>query len=648
MTNSENIATVSESIDRSENSTVDTVSNLEQRISIDQQSQVGFNPERLVPNQTYVECGVEKLTALCQSVGLSDQTAQIIAVFRGITSSWGNKQVGDKSGWQSDVSDDCAPFEFSLALDPDRIELRILIEAQGQAADLQSNWQAGLELNQYLAKNYQVNLDRFEQIADLYTPTNAAAKFSMWHAVCFYPDKAPTFKIYLNPQAQSRSRSAAVIEESMVRLGFPNAWTGLAEIAAQRGPEQDEFVYFSLDLSAHNQSRVKIYLRHYDATSADLEKAFSLAQNYVLGDVTEFCQTLIQNQDSFASKPMASCFAFVEGNNDRPIGATLCVPIGYYVSNDQVVSEHLYQYLSQHNLQTETYTMALKAFATRSLDSGCGMHSHLSLRRENQQRRVTVYLNPEINCVRSQSIELKPTEIETIIWRSPLSIEEKALAYDESSIVDHPFLQRFQREPMNMTNLWLLFANGRKSVVAPFVRRLASTIDRSKNEEIRSILTKQLNEELGNGDPSQVHLVLFDKLFLALNSYKPAFVSEQMLEPGHELGRRLDALFFDPNPDVGVGAAIVMEIRGKQIDQFMENEFVTRTTMDRSSLEWLHLHAEIEIEHADESLDLARLIISSQGDEVAAQNGAKMTADAMWSFCDGMYRVCFMQTTPVV
>jgi Tryptophan dimethylallyltransferase len=244
MNNSENIATVSESIDRSENSTVDTVSNLEQRISIDQQSQVGFNPERLVPNQTYVECGVEKLTALCQSVGLGDQTAQIIAVFRGITSSWGNKQVGDKSGWQSDVSDDCAPFEFSLALDPDRIELRILIEAQGQAADLQSNWQAGLELNQYLAKNYQVNLDRFEQIADLYPPTNAAAKFSMWHAVCFTADQAPAFKVYLNPQAQSRSRSAAVIEESMVRLGFTHAWPTLAETAAQRGPDQDEFVYF--------------------------------------------------------------------------------------------------------------------------------------------------------------------------------------------------------------------------------------------------------------------------------------------------------------------------------------------------------------------------------------------------------------------
>jgi pyrroloquinoline quinone (PQQ) biosynthesis protein C len=187
-----------------------------------------------------------------------------------------------------------------------------------------------------------------------------------------------------------------------------------------------------------------------------------------------------------------------------------------------------------------------------------------------------------------------------------------------------------------------LFANGREAVVEPFVRRLASVIDRVNDKHIGCILTKQLNEELGNGDPSQVHRVLFDRLFLALEANKPESVTAQMLAPGRELNQRLDELFFDPNHSVGVGSAIVMEIRGKQIDQFMEKEFVTRTTVDSDSLSWLTLHAEIEIEHADESLELASLITKSDGDEKAARQGAKMTADAMWNFCDGMYRVCFM------
>ena len=168
MANFDDISTVSGLIDRPENISSDTAFHLEHQISIERHPQTGFDPEQLVPTQTYVECGIEKLTALCESVGLSSKTAQIIEIFRSITTSWGNKTVGDPT-WQSDVSDDAAPFEFSLALDSDSVELRVLVEAQGSEATLQANWQAGLELNQYLAATYHVNLDRFNQIADLFS-----------------------------------------------------------------------------------------------------------------------------------------------------------------------------------------------------------------------------------------------------------------------------------------------------------------------------------------------------------------------------------------------------------------------------------------------------------------------------------------------
>jgi pyrroloquinoline quinone (PQQ) biosynthesis protein C len=101
-------------------------------------------------------------------------------------------------------------------------------------------------------------------------------------------------------------------------------------------------------------------------------------------------------------------------------------------------------------------------------------------------------------------------------------------------------------------------------------------------------------------------------------------------------------LFVDSNPYVCVGSAIVMEILGKQLDQFMEREFLTRTNVDSHSLTWLNLHAEIEIEHANESIELARMIVNSGGDEEATRQGAEVTANGTWSFCDGMYRICFM------
>jgi DMATS type aromatic prenyltransferase len=617
---------------------IETANSLGTHSGIERSTQVGFDPEQLGSTPTYIEAGVEKLTSLAVAVGLKDKLPQIIEIFRAMTASWGERKVGEKSSWQSDVSDDSAPFEFSIALDPQKTELRVLVEAQGSDPNLQSNWQAGLALNQYLSEHFNISVDRFQQIEDLFVPTNPEAKFSMWHAACFYLDKEPAFKLYLNPQAQQKSRAAAVVEESLVRLGFSRSWPGLAETAAQRGPNKDEFTYFSLDLASHSNARVKIYLRHYDATVEDLEAALSLADNYVAGDATEFCQSLTPIKGRFTKKPIASCFSFIEGNEERPSIGTLYIPIGYYTPNDRVAAERLQQYSLHYNLPNSVYENVLQAFATRLLDRKSGMQSHISLRRDNQQRRVTVYLNPEVNLVRSSELE---TNANTP-WMRQLSIEETALHYDNTSIVDHPFLQRLHREPVNMTHLWLLLANGREAVVAPFVRRLAIAVNRIDNEDIRCILTKQLNEEMGNGDPAQIHLVLFDRLFLALEPHKPASVTEQMLSPGHELSQRLDALFSDPNPYICVGSAIIMEILGKQLDQFMEQEFMMRTTVDRPSLEWLNLHAEIEIEHANESLDLARIVVNSGGDEVATRQGAEMTADGTWNFCDGMYRVCFM------
>jgi DMATS type aromatic prenyltransferase len=605
---------------------------------IDRSAQAGFNPEELVPKLTYVEAGIEKLTALCHAVGLKDKTAQAIEIFRAMTSSWGDRKIGDNSSWHSDVSDDFSPFEFSIAFKENRAELRILLEAQGAEPNLQSNWEAGLKLNQYLAERYNVSLDRFRQIEDLFVPTNPDAKFTIWHAVCFYPDKEPEFKLYLNPQSQHNHRAAAVVEDSLVRLGFPHAWIGLAEIAAQRGPDQDNFVYFSLDLSSPAQARVKVYLRHYDATVADLEKALSLADNYVAGDATEFCQALTPQQELFTSKPIVSCFSFIEGNKDRPSSGTLYVPIGHYTSSDLVVSDRIHQYFIQHSLSSTTYNRALQAFAIRPLNSGCGMHSHISIQRKQQQSWVTVYLNPEVYTVRQNSLEAD----KILAKNTSRSIEATAWHYETNSIADHPFLQRLQREPVNLTHLWLLFANGREGIVANFTRRLASVIGRIDHEHICCILTKQLNEELGNGDISKVHRELFDRLILALEPHKPQFVTAEMLAPGDELSQRLESLYADPNPYIGVGAAIVMEIRGKQIDEVMSKEFRTRTNVDRSSLLWLNLHEELEIGHAEEALELASIVGKGDGDNHAGQKGAEMTANALWNFFNGMYRLCFM------
>jgi DMATS type aromatic prenyltransferase len=638
MSNSEYKSTTSVSIDANENISKDLELPLENRHSIDQQSQVGFDPEGLIPAKTYVEVGIEKLTALCDSLGMNAKLAEVVEIFRAMTISWSDRQVGESVEWPSDVSDDGSPFEFSIALDPDKVELRVLVEAQGQDPNLQSNWQAGLELNQYLAAHYNVSLDRFAQVADLFVPTNADAKFSMWHSACFYPDKPSAFKLYLNPQSQHKSRSAAIVEESLVRLGFTHAWPTLAETAAQRGPDQDEFVYFSLDLAAHDRARVKVYLRHHDATPAELESALSAARNYVPGDAIEFCQAMAPGQTSFSQKSAITCFALVEGDSITPSSGTLYLPISNYATDDRAVCDRIDLYFIEHSLPVSKYQSVIQSVAARRLDLGVGMHSYISLRREQQQRRVGIYVNPEVNAVRPPVTTLATSKQ---LVMSSKSIEEMVYSYRTASVEDHPFFQRLHREPPNLTNLWLLFANFQEGIVDHFTRRLALVVAHIDNEYIRCILAHQLNEELGNGDVSKIHRKIFDRLKSALESHQPSLVTSEMLVPALKLSECLEEMCSNPNPYIGVGSAIMMELRGEQRDKIVTQE-LSRTNLESSVKSWFYLHGEIEANHVDEVIELARQIDNSDGDREAVSQGLKITSDALWRFCNNMYRVCFM------
>jgi pyrroloquinoline quinone (PQQ) biosynthesis protein C len=456
----------------------------------------------------------------------------------------------------------------------------------------------------------------------------------MWHSACFYPDKPSAFKLYLNPQSQHKSRSAAIVEESLVRLGFTHAWPTLAETAAQRGPDKDEFVYFSLDLAAHTHARVKVYLRHHNATPAELESALSAARNYVPGDAIEFCQAMAPGQTSFSAKPAISAFSWVESDNATPSSSTLHIPISNYAIDDRAVCDRLDLYLIEHNIPVTKYQSVLKAFAKRSLETGIGMHSYTSLRREQQQRRVALYLNPEINIVRSSA------EIVNQASQYLPSLEDLVHHYEEHTVAHHPFLQRLQRESVNPQYLWLLFANIHEAVVPHFTRWLANIIARLDDERIRSILAKQLNEELGNGDTDRTHRRLFEQLMSGIDDWEVESFTTEMLIPGKEFSNQLEKIYLDSNPYVGVGAVTLMEIHAKQFDLCVGEQF-RKTDVNMAVIKWLTLHEELEVDHADESLDIARFIADSEEGVIVARRSVEITRTASWKFLDGVYRLCY-------
>lgn len=341
---------------------------------------------------TYLEYGSQKLRSLIDICGMKHKTSEIIEVFQQMTLGWGNELIQEQPLWLSGIADDHTPFEFSVAIDRNEPELRILCESQREGFNLISNWRAGMQFNYWLMENYGASLTRLNQVSDLFFPEDESAHFAMWHGACFLPDQKPEFKVYLNPQAQGKERTNDLVKEALKRLGLKESWDAVEAVLKEQDTSKNEIKYFSLDLSAKPEARVKIYWLHHDITVDKLEKIHSIARNYVAGDVTEFCQAIA----SIRRGAICSCFSFVESNTGIPNTVTTHIPLTLYAGNDAVMRDRIHNYLVEKNLPASIYDSSLKAVAIRPLSERSGINSYISFRRDKQQKpRVTVYLAVE-------------------------------------------------------------------------------------------------------------------------------------------------------------------------------------------------------------------------------------------------------------
>ena len=342
----------------------------------------------LLGGKSFWDCGAERLQALAEQIGFEASDVGVAEeVFRCLLAPWADLPVGATPRYASDISDDHTPFEFSLAIDGGRPELRFLVEAQASQPSLSANWEKAREVNTALEARYGISLDRLRAIESFYTPMDRSCRFGAWHAVCFRKGSKPDFKIYLNPQAQGKKHAFVIVAATMSRLGFDEAYSVLAE-----RPE-DEIKYFSLDLAENAGARVKVYTAHHGAYSPDLEHALSYARDYVPGEATRFCRAMTGGDGPFGGRPVLTCLSFVDGN-PMPTTGTLHIPVRAYADNDLVARDRIIEYLDQES--ASVYSKALEAFANRPLGDGVGMQAYASLRQQSGARRVTVYLATEL------------------------------------------------------------------------------------------------------------------------------------------------------------------------------------------------------------------------------------------------------------
>ncbi|GAA4215299.1 tryptophan dimethylallyltransferase family protein [Actinocatenispora rupis] len=296
--------------------------------------------------------------------------------------------------WPSDISDDHSPVEFSVALDHgQRPTVRILGEAVADDPGCEANLAAAQRLLQRWSRRYNLDLSRYEKIADLFLSTPPVSPFALWFSLVFRHQHPPQIKVYLNPQCRDAHHSWHLVAEAMQRLGLGAAHRTLASAARRPGAG---FSFVALDLHHGARSRIKIYLSHTPtATAEDAVAAAVAVPGIDLDEVAQFCRLAAGDSIGHGARPLVSGFTFVQSDTDQPSGYSLYVPIRCHVTDDAQARDRALTLAHRYGHDAGLIDRAIAGVARRDLADGVGLIPHVSLRLGAHPPGLTVYLSSE-------------------------------------------------------------------------------------------------------------------------------------------------------------------------------------------------------------------------------------------------------------
>lgn len=340
---------------------------------------------------TFLDVALARFDALCAAVSIPvSARARSSRVIQEMLTPWGELPIGSTPPTSSNITDDHGPIEFSLALNGEEPEVRLLFEVLGQSDSMIDHWEQACLLNERLGRRGDVALERLACVQELFAPRAKDARFAMWHSVCVAANGKLRFKVYLNPQVQGRGRASFVVAEAVRRLGFSRACA--QRVACLRRPD-DELRFFSLDLDPSPDARVKIYKVHHGAARCDIESELGAAQHASPEAISEFWQAFAPGSGVCRGLPV-STYLSLTSDSEQPTTATMHFPVRGYAETDQQIYERVCGLL--RGSACGAYQRAMAAFATRPLDAGLGMQSYVSVRQHAGPQRLTVYLSPEL------------------------------------------------------------------------------------------------------------------------------------------------------------------------------------------------------------------------------------------------------------
>lgn len=362
-----------------------------------------------------------QLDALCAATGLDAKRDEIRALFREMARSWGDERLDETPLW-SGISEDCSPAEFSVVFGGSRPELRFLVEAHAPDASPRSYWAAGEALTARLRGPLKLETARLDRVADLFLPTGPDEEvfFAAYHAVVFWPDKAPMAKIYLNPAAHGRAHASEVAREAFERLGVAQAWSQISPFLDAR---HVQVASISVDLSPGEGGRVKVYLQHRGVSLDHIEQVCALAVDYTPGDARRLFSAVAGPEGGDqVTRSVVTTHHLTEPFAPRPGRVALHVPAWPYSPDEVTLQEGIRGLLASCGIAREPYDRCVAALAPKGLAGLEGLHSWVSLQRHDGHPRVTTYFCPMMFIGRFGRLSLDPERA----WPRPVARPDEA------------------------------------------------------------------------------------------------------------------------------------------------------------------------------------------------------------------------------
>ena len=356
------------------------------------------SPPESSSNVTLGSLGKKKLENIYKVIGQENNIKEATEVFDLMSAPWSEYSRDIK--WENNLTDDASPFEYSITFKGGKTTptIRFLIEPQEFPLNKQSNWEAGLALKERIKKLPSVDVSKLDKIQSIFSPPatqNIHSHFSIWYAAVLEPNN-PQIKVYLSPQIRGEKSAPELVKKAFVALNAEHAWKFISDrLYINKNPSK--MIYFSLDLSAGDKARTKVYIANESLKG--VEEKLQGCLHYAPGSASKWVKTLT-NQDFFDKKPIQITYNFTS-EHDRPI-PTIHTPIRSYTKNDEMAVERLSEFLSPEQIKT------LKAVITQISEAPLKDEkalTYVSLRPSaDGQLDVTCYIAP---CIYSEDADKK-------------------------------------------------------------------------------------------------------------------------------------------------------------------------------------------------------------------------------------------------